>query len=132
MKLFKPQIQLARESEKQTDGSFKDHYHLHSVTFCDRSNYRVSEEDSVIEPLNTEGILNVNLYIYPAPDIVDLNYLTPVVHTVDLGTPIEKGEEFTVYVHVFKELPSRSTNNSAGSSQGSSTQADEDARPGGN
>lgn len=134
MKLFKPQLQLAKESEMQDDGSFRDHYYLHVVTFTDKSNYREADYDINPGQLQSKGIIDIKLYIRQDNDIVDLNYLTPVVHTLDLGTPVEKGEEFMIKVDVVKGGPSRDpgSGGSAGSGQTGSSDADEDGRPIGN
>lgn len=132
MKLFKPQLQLAKESEMQDDGSFRDHYYLHVVTFTDKTNYRAEDYQIDDHNLASKGVINVRLYINADMEIADLNYLTPVVHTLDLGTPIEKGAEFIIQVDVFKGLPTRDGSgggSSSGSSQTSSGGADDTDRP---
>lgn len=135
MKLFKPQLQLARESVEQPDESFRYHYYLHVVTFTDYTNYRAEDYDVDTSALETEGVINVKVYVYPDPDIPNFKYLTPVVHTIDLGLPGESEMEFVVNVDVINGLPDRGDppgENSSGSSQTGSTGADEDGRPGGN
>jgi len=136
MKFFKPQLQLAKVSEIQDGPGFKDHYYLHVVTFCDQANYRTSDEDTEIDDsaLASRNIIQVKLYIYPDQKLPDFKYLTPLVHTIDLGTPGEKAKEFNLKVDVFKELPTRGpgAGGSSGSSQTSSSDADEIDRPLGN
>lgn len=133
MKLFKPQLQLARESEEQSDGSFRDHYYLHVVTFTDRTNYRA--DDCVVDDtaLASEGKIKIKAYMYQDLDIPDFNYLTPVVHTLDLGMPVEVGTEFIVEVTARLGMTERNGGSgSGGSTQTGSSGADEDGRPGGN
>ncbi len=130
MKLFKPQLQLAKELEKLNSGEFKEHYYLHIITVCDRSNYRAKEQDVVVKEEDSQVTIQVDLYFHKDPQIIDLGYLTPIVNTIDLGMPIKVGEKFLLRVDVHKSLPSRDGNgNSSGSNETSSTQADEDARP---
>lgn len=133
MKLFKPQLQLARESEEQPDGSFRYHYYLHVVTFTDRTNFRAEDFVVNMSALETEGIVNIRAYVYPDPEIPDFHYLTPLVHTIDLGAPVEMGVEFVVNVDIINGLPERNGSGSnSGSSQTGTGGADETGRPGGN
>ena len=130
MKLFKPQLQLARETEEQADGSYRYHYYLHTQTYADSTNYRVMDEDIDLSTLNAEGAIKIKLYMDLNEEIPALEYLTPVVHTLDLGTPVEIGTEFTIFVDVIKGLPSRDgEGGSSGSGQTSSSGADERDRP---
>ena len=134
MKLFKPQLQLAKESELQNDGNFRDHYYLHVVIYADKTNYRTSDEDTEIDfvKLDEEGLIQVRLYLFQDVNIVDMGsgYISPLVYSIDLGTPVEKGIDFIIQVDVFKELPTRDGDGgSSGSSQTGSSGADETDRP---
>ncbi|MCB0632591.1 MAG: hypothetical protein R2824_01785 [Saprospiraceae bacterium] len=134
MKIFKPQLQLVKESEKQADKSFRDHYYLHVITIADKTNYRAAEEDTVVDTskLESKGVIQVKLYCYREAKIEEMDYLTPLVYFVDLGTPVEKGQEFELKVEIFKDVVTRDTDptpSSSGSSQTSSSGAEERDRP---
>lgn len=79
MKLFKPQVQLT----KITEASVPDDYYIHVVTFTDWTNYR--EDGYTIGEMEEDGTLPVTVKAIQDENIIDLNYLTPVVHTIKLG-----------------------------------------------
>lgn len=79
MILYKPQVQLT----KITDVSEPDEYYVHVITFTDWTNYRA--DDYSIGELDEYGTLPVTVRAIQDENIIDFNYLTPVVHTIKLG-----------------------------------------------
>ncbi|MCB0593680.1 MAG: hypothetical protein H6557_26055 [Lewinellaceae bacterium] len=79
MILFKPQVQLT----KITDVSEPDDYYVHVITFTDCTNYRA--DGYSIGEMDEYGTLPVTIRAVQDENIIDFNYLTPVVHTIKLG-----------------------------------------------
>ncbi len=79
MKLFKPQVQLT----KITDATEPDDYYIHVITFTDKTNYRA--DGYSIGTMDGNGVLPVTVKATLDEHIIDLPYLTPVVHTIKLG-----------------------------------------------
>lgn len=86
MKFYHPQLQLTRE----TLIGQPDAYYLHVVTFCPRTSYRADGvEFPGFGPNNEtleEGVYKVNVKICQDAALPDLEYITPVVHTISLGS----------------------------------------------
>ncbi|MFM9950628.1 MAG: hypothetical protein ACKV1O_22005 [Saprospiraceae bacterium] len=79
MQLFKPHAQLI----KITDANNPDQYYLHVITNTDLTNY---EGDGFsIGTLDQNGILPVTVKLTINQSIAGFEYITPVVHTIDLG-----------------------------------------------
>lgn len=81
MKLLKPQVQIAKKVV--VDAS--SHYYLHAVTFCPRTNFRAAGYAIDDSSLSEFGILGINLKVGVDLELPEFAYLTPVVHTIDLG-----------------------------------------------
>lgn len=82
MKFFKPVVQLARERHLTGPDSF----FLHVVTFCPRTVYRADGHSVSSANLSTEGLYEVTVNLQEDSTLSDMEYITPVVHTIDLGT----------------------------------------------
>ena len=81
MKFFHPQIQLARESVFDQP----DIYFLHVVTFCPRTSFRADGfafDDSAL----ADNLYKVIVKLRQDPALPDYEYITPVVHTLALGS----------------------------------------------
>ncbi len=135
MKFFKPVVQLAREHQIDQP----DLYFLHVVTFCPRtcyyaSNYTVSTTNLA------NGLYEVTVKIMQDLTRPDMEYITPVVHTIDLGPIAFPGGEGWIQVSVEGDVPN--TRNGAtrdgnpttktktgGSGTVSTTDADDKSRP---
>ncbi|MCB0552719.1 MAG: hypothetical protein KDD02_04135 [Phaeodactylibacter sp.] len=126
MKLYKPQVQLVRRRKLDEP----DEYYLHSVTFCGRTSYRADGHSPIPEQADADGVLSVSLAIVQDPALPDFEYLTPVVHTISLGSPVANGQELIVEVSASDGVASRSTTSEGDpTTTVSSVDADEDSRP---
>ncbi|MEZ4941913.1 MAG: hypothetical protein R3D58_13625 [Saprospiraceae bacterium] len=95
MKFFHPQIQLARE----TVFDEPDAYYLHVVTFCPNTSFR-ADGFSVSEAHLAEGRLEVAVKLRKDPGLPEMNYITPIVHTIALGSIAFPNEEGDIEVQV--------------------------------
>lgn len=126
MKLYKPQVQLVRRPKLDEP----DEYFLHAVTFCGRTSYRSDGHSPIPAQADADGVLSVVLAIVQDPELPDFDYLTPVVHTLSLGSPVAKGQELIVEVSASDGIASRSTTSESDpTTTVSSVDADEDSRP---
>ena len=84
MHLFHPTLHLARETILDAP----DAYYLHVVTFCPRSRFRANGHEIVgFHAENTiEGSYKIKVKLLEDAALPDLDVLTPVVHTLDLGS----------------------------------------------
>lgn len=129
MKFLKPQVQLVRKRmEKNTD-----EYFLHAVTFCDSTNIRANGHELPLPTLNKDGKYEVNLLAIQDTDLPNHNYLTPIVHSIDLGSlPFgdEDGEILvTLYIEEKGILLRGDNNRPAGQGSVSTASADEEGKP---
>lgn len=137
MKFFKPQIQLAREAVLDESDAFS----LHIVTFCPRTCFR-ADGHSVSDEALGQGTYKVTINLLQDPALPDFGYITPVVHTLALGSidfPGGEGEiEVTVQGAVLEEgsgardvdpPPPTTTTKTGGKGTVSTTDADESPRP---
>ena len=120
MKLFQAQVQLA----KQADMDLHPEYWLHAVTFCDQSHFVAAGHGPLPNAINEHGEIEIDLFITRDIEMPDLNFLTPVVHTIYLGR-IEG--EFLLIANV-KEI-TRGNDNPGGNSSVSSGSANEKEKP---
>lgn len=120
MKLFKPQVQLV----KVTDAISPDEYHLHVVTFTDMSNYR--EDGYWVGTVDQSGVLVVKVKAILDGSIMDFPYLTPIVHTINLGALAFPGGEGFIEV-IFED--SMRGPNTGKKNIVRTVDADEDSRP---
>ena len=89
MKLRKPQVQLRRK--KNEDGNW--HYYLHAVTFFNRTGLVADGHYPIEQELNDKGMFIIRLKTKRDHSIEKMNYITPVVHTIDIGvSPFGSGE----------------------------------------
>ena len=129
MKLYKPQVQIVR----RTNIGAPNEYFLHAVTFCDKSNYRAAGFElntSLVE----EGLLTVGLKIFQDVSIPEFNYLTPVVHTIELGPlafPDDDGiiTAEAILSNGIRNINAATETDDKNTSTVSSTEADEAGRP---
>lgn len=129
MKLFKPQVQIAR----RTIVGAPNEYFLHAVTFCNKSNYRAAGFQLDTHLVEDEGILTVSLNIAQDISIPEFNYLTPVVHTIDLGPLAFPDDDGIITVESVMRTGTRSADTAEeekkNKSTVSATEADEAGRP---
>jgi hypothetical protein len=100
MRFFHPQIQLARESVPNKPDAF----YLHVVTYCPRTCFRAFGhfvDDSELD----KGKYKVKVRLLEDPEMPDLMYITPVAHTIPLGSIDFPGGEGEVDVEVIGQVP---------------------------
>ncbi len=95
MKFFHPQVQLAREIVFDEP----DAYYLHIVTFCPRSNFRADGHE-VDDSELANARYRVRIKLRQDPALPDFEYITPVVHTLALGSIDFPGGEGEIEVSV--------------------------------
>jgi hypothetical protein len=100
MKFYQPQIQLARETVLDSPDAF----YLHIVTFCPRTAFRENGfETPGFGPNNetmAQGLYKVIIKIYEDTSLPDFDYITPIVHTIDLGNIAFPGGEGFIEVQL--------------------------------
>lgn len=104
MKFFKPQVQLAREIVLDEP----DHYYLHVVTFCPRSCFRADGHETDAGEL-ADNKYKVRIKLRQDPGLPDLEYITPVVHTLTLGGISFPSGEGEIEVSVVGEVTAVAT-----------------------
>ncbi|MEO6037322.1 MAG: hypothetical protein ABIQ93_02845 [Saprospiraceae bacterium] len=134
MKFFKPQVQLARQH--QMDAA--DTYLLHIVTFCPRTCYRADGHSVDTDEL-ANGLYKVTINLLQDTTLPDMEYITPVVHTLDLGAISFPNGDGWIQVNVLGAVVENTTRNTrdttptttktGGSGTVSTTDADDKARP---
>lgn len=132
MKFYKPQVQLVRKRIKNQ----ADEYFLHAVTFCEQTNIRANGYEIPLPTLNKDGNYEVNLLAVEDADLSNFNYLTPIVHTIDLGILPFGDENGEVVVTLFIEekgdgriISRGDKKRRAGTAGVATTSADPDSRP---
>lgn len=99
MKFFDPQLQLG----KQAISELGDLYFLHVVTFCPRTNFK--NNDFVIdETQRNEGIIKVTVKLIQDPNVPDFEFITPIVHNVNIGEISLPSEQVRIDVTVEGEV----------------------------
>lgn len=102
MKFFHPQIQLVRELILDAP----DVFFLHIVTFCPRTCFRANGHSTDAGQL-ANGLYKVSINLIQDTALPDFDYITPVVHTIALGSiafPSGEGEiEVTVLGTVIED-----------------------------
>lgn len=130
MKLFKPQVQIFRRRMWEQP----DEFFLHAVTFCPRTPFKANGYSIDKE----ENVIRVSLQIIKDPAAPDFEYLTPIVHTISLGSFEDQSDEGEIDVAVVIESPvlsrggnepPKSESTPAAQTTVKSTSADEDSRP---
>ena len=105
MKFFHPVIQLGKES-----GELADKYFLHVVTFCPRSNFQADGFGLEEEEL-AQGRLKVTVKLKQSPRLPNYEFITPVVHSIDLGAVAFPFEDCTIEVTVVGDVLQEPTSN---------------------
>ena len=105
MKFYNPVIQLGKET-----GELADKYFLHVVTFCSRSNFQANGFSISDEKL-ADGLLKVTVKLKQAAQIPNFEFITPVVHSIDLGAVAFPFEDSTVEVTVIGDVLQEPTSN---------------------
>jgi hypothetical protein len=84
MQFFHPTLHLSRETTLDAP----DAYYLHVVTFCPRARFRANGHEIVgFHTGNTiEGSYKIKVKLFEDAALPDLDALTPVVHTLALGS----------------------------------------------
>lgn len=109
MKFFKPQVQLARETVLDEPDAF----YLHIVTFSPRTNFR-ADGYSVSDANLAEGIYNVTVNLVQDTALPDFDYITPVVHTIALGSIAFPELEGWIQVQVMGAVPEEPSSGARG------------------
>lgn len=101
MNFYNPSIHLSRETILDAP----DAYYLHVVTFCPRSRFRANGHEIVgFHTENTvEGSYKIKVKLLEDAALPDLDVLTPVVHTISLGSIAFPGGEGWFEVQVIGE-----------------------------
>ena len=99
MKFFHPQVQLAREIVFDEP----DAYYLHVVTFCPRSCFRADGHE-VDDSELANGKYRVRIKIRQDPALPNFEYITPLVHTLELGGIAFPSGEGEIEVTVIGEI----------------------------
>ncbi len=99
MKFFQPYIQLAREPMLDEP----DAYFLHVVTLCPRSSFRANGFEADDSKLS-EGKYIVRVKLLQDPQLPDYPYITPVAHTLALGSIAFPAGEGIVEVTVVGDI----------------------------
>jgi hypothetical protein len=126
MKFYHPQVQLVRERILDEP----DQFVLHAVTFCPKTNLKANGHALQAG----DNAVDVSLFITEDPDLPDFDFITPVVHTIRLGS-FSSGRsegEFRVSVVVQKSAISRgmmAEDKPKAQTTVSSTSAAEDDKP---
>ena len=105
MKFFHPVIQLGKES-----GELADKYFLHVVTFCPRSNFQ-ADGFSINNENLADGLLKVTVKLKQGAALPNFEFITPVVHSIDLGAIAFPFEDNTVEVTVVGDVLQEPTSN---------------------
>lgn len=137
MKFFHPQIQLARE----TVFDEPDAFYLHIVTFCPRTCFRADGYSTEAGEL-ANGLYKVSIKLLQDMALPDFGYITPVVHTIALGSIDFPGGEGEIEVQVLGAVleegssstrgatnPPKSTTKTGGKGTVSTTSAEDKSRP---
>ena len=97
MKLRKPIPQLTRK--KLENGDY--HYWLHVVTFYPKTNFVANGHFEIEQKLNEQNMFVIDLKVKRDHSLKKMNYLTPVVHTIEVGTTPFGGGEGIFCVRTF-------------------------------
>lgn len=138
MKFFQPQVQLVRESVFDAPDAF----YLHVVTFCPRSCFRADGYTPDASEL-ANGLYKVTINLRQDPALPDFAYITPVVHTLALGSLDFPGGEGEIEIQVLGAVmetaatggtrgdtnPPTTTTKTGGTGTVSTTNADDKSRP---
>lgn len=81
MKFYKPQVELI----KIVDPTLPTEYVLHSVIFCRFTNFKANGYEIDLSDLQAESLVTVTLKLDQDENAPNLEYITPVVHTLNLG-----------------------------------------------
>jgi hypothetical protein len=100
MKFFQPLIQLVRE----TGQGQPDDYFLHIVTFSPNTRFRAESHDTDDSDLQSDGLLKVNVYLKQDTSLPDFDFITPVVHTLELGNIAFPGGGGAIRTQAFYRL----------------------------
>lgn len=125
MKFFSPQVQISRVIgvEKPTI------YTAHVVTFCDKTNY-VADGFSTDTSELAQNLFILTVKVKQEASLPDIDYITPVVHTIPLGEiAFPQGEGFIRVQVKIMELANRDGNpTNGGVKTTSSTDADNQSK----
>ncbi len=118
MQLFTPQVALFHEL---VYGAANE-YFLHAVTFCDMVQWKAAGH--FIHPIDLSNINTVKIDLFVEQDITirEIQSLTPVVHTIELGPIDHQGEIiFETSVIQRRAVQSRNGDDDGGSTSGTTT-----------
>ncbi|MCA0237187.1 MAG: hypothetical protein LCH81_12460 [Bacteroidetes bacterium] len=141
MKFFHPQIQLVRELVLDSPSI----YYLHIVTFCPRTCFVADGyETPGFGPDNetlAEGLYQVIIHLREDSELPDFDYITPIVHTINLGGIVFPDDEGFIEVQVKGVVtepdnsaarttkPPKTTTKTGGKGTVSTTIAEDKSRP---
>ncbi len=120
LKLSKPQVLLhKRWMDEETIV-----YYLHSVTYFDNTIYLPDGNGPLSSEPDNDGVFHIELHVREDTEIEPLNYLTPVVHTVSLGSVPFDEENSKIKIQVMVD------GRPAGKTIVDEIDAEEDGKPG--
>lgn len=130
MKLLEPQVTLIRQSNLDTP----DDFFLHAVTFCPQTNFRANGHAPIPRELDETGVWNIGVHILKDETAPDFHCLTPVTHTIELGSfPGAKEGVIQINLFIDRTLHPRGLETKekkvVAKTIVSTTDADEDGRP---
>lgn len=100
MKFYQPQIQLAREQVLNAPDAF----YAHIVTFCAKTNFRANGYTVDDRDLQN-GNYKIDIMLLQDSNLPEFDYITPVVHTISLGSIAFPGGEGWITVTVLGDVP---------------------------
>lgn len=123
MKLYQPQVQLV----KRTHMDAPDEYWLHAVTYCDKTYYRPAGHSPLPKTADDDGVFRIELRIAQDMELPEFYLLTPLAHTIYLGSlPFDGGDGL---VEVSLKVLVRGDEKPAGTVTVSTSSADKESKP---
>lgn len=98
MNLYQPQIQLL----KRTHMDGPDEYFLHAITNTEQTSSVAMGHAPISNQLNANGALEIHLIYASDMDRVDLNLVTPVVHTLRIGALPSDEDDLPIEVSIIE------------------------------
>lgn len=100
MKFFSPIFQLDKKDVYET---LSTEYFVHVVTFCPRTSFRADGYETDVSELDN-GVFIVRVKLKQDPALPEMEYITPVVHTIALGPISFPGRDGVIRVDVIGEV----------------------------
>ena len=111
---------------KKTHVDAPNVYYLHCITYFNKTNLEAAGHLPISSDLDEDGRATIVLRIKENPDLPEFRCLTPVVHTIELGTMPFGDEEGLIRVII---RGGGKDPGGSGESTASTTSSDEDEKP---